>query len=520
MRAPILLLVLALGASAGCSLVLDRDRHRGAERDAGLLPDPDASPDDGGAGAPDASVMADAPALDALDATAAQPDAGDCDRDRDGHDAVACGGDDCDDTRADVHPGATPICGSGRVESCTSPVSPELLELLGAEELGMLPRVALAAGEEIAPDVAAAVIGGPGASAPGGTALVVYRVRAETGYLTRSRIVDLATGAERDLFGTIYDTAFARAVGSGDLGGASDRGLIAVAASSPDEPELRGLVFDIYGDGSTGARSVTFVPPAFRGVAIAGGETGDALVFASDDTLVRFDPIDGTTELAPLDAPLEGWASIRGEGAGPFVHFRGSRSVVWNVGRPSCSGAAECASGVCREEGWCAPGAPRPVATELESRGLSLAYRNGTLWSTRIDPVRRERIAVGPLDCSGPECIALGGGEVVLDASNVMHAAPAPLADDAVAVIAAAATSRSVVVRAAFHRPSDGRQMVPFDLDLFELAGMDVEGFDEARATTLDPRTGAMTQVIVAATQPRSAEGRIVLGGLRVCELR
>lgn len=37
------------------------------------------------------------------------PDA-DCDRDRDGHRALACGGDDCDDTREAVHPGAPEWC--------------------------------------------------------------------------------------------------------------------------------------------------------------------------------------------------------------------------------------------------------------------------------------------------------------------------------------------------------------------------------------------------------------------------
>jgi hypothetical protein len=33
-----------------------------------------------------------------------------CDRDEDGREAVLCGGDDCDDERADIHPGATDIC--------------------------------------------------------------------------------------------------------------------------------------------------------------------------------------------------------------------------------------------------------------------------------------------------------------------------------------------------------------------------------------------------------------------------
>jgi len=45
---------------------------------------------------------------------AAQPDAGDgapsCDQDGDGYLAVTCGGDDCDDTRNDIHPGAPDVC--------------------------------------------------------------------------------------------------------------------------------------------------------------------------------------------------------------------------------------------------------------------------------------------------------------------------------------------------------------------------------------------------------------------------
>src|SRR5690606_16607784 len=32
------------------------------------------------------------------------------DADGDGYDAIACGGDDCDDGDADVHPGATEVC--------------------------------------------------------------------------------------------------------------------------------------------------------------------------------------------------------------------------------------------------------------------------------------------------------------------------------------------------------------------------------------------------------------------------
>jgi hypothetical protein len=41
-----------------------------------------------------------------------------CDRDGDGHPAIACGGDDCDDDRADVHPGAPELCSEGRDENC------------------------------------------------------------------------------------------------------------------------------------------------------------------------------------------------------------------------------------------------------------------------------------------------------------------------------------------------------------------------------------------------------------------
>ena len=44
------------------------------------------------------------------DAPGDVPPDGDCDRDGDGHRALACGGDDCDDTRGDVHPGAPEWC--------------------------------------------------------------------------------------------------------------------------------------------------------------------------------------------------------------------------------------------------------------------------------------------------------------------------------------------------------------------------------------------------------------------------
>ncbi|NOZ87548.1 MAG: hypothetical protein GXP49_15030 [Deltaproteobacteria bacterium] len=40
------------------------------------------------------------------------------DNDSDGHKDFACGGDDCDDTRADIHPGATEICGDFVDQDC------------------------------------------------------------------------------------------------------------------------------------------------------------------------------------------------------------------------------------------------------------------------------------------------------------------------------------------------------------------------------------------------------------------
>lgn len=48
-----------------------------------------------------------------IGATASCPDA-----DGDGHRDAACGGDDCDDRAADVYPGATVVCGNGRLDAC------------------------------------------------------------------------------------------------------------------------------------------------------------------------------------------------------------------------------------------------------------------------------------------------------------------------------------------------------------------------------------------------------------------
>lgn len=43
---------------------------------------------------------------------------GGCDIDRDGHAAAVIGGDDCDDARADVHPGSADVCGDGIDQDC------------------------------------------------------------------------------------------------------------------------------------------------------------------------------------------------------------------------------------------------------------------------------------------------------------------------------------------------------------------------------------------------------------------
>jgi hypothetical protein len=58
-----------------------------------------------------------------------------CDTERNG--AVA----DCDDDRADVHPGAAPVCGDGAINSCTD--FGDLDSVLGVEEIGLIAEQAL-----------------------------------------------------------------------------------------------------------------------------------------------------------------------------------------------------------------------------------------------------------------------------------------------------------------------------------------------------------------------------------------
>ena len=46
-----------------------------------------------------------------------------CDQDRDGHEMVTCGGDDCDDARIDIFPGADDVC-DGDDNDCDEVVDP------------------------------------------------------------------------------------------------------------------------------------------------------------------------------------------------------------------------------------------------------------------------------------------------------------------------------------------------------------------------------------------------------------
>jgi hypothetical protein len=128
----------------GCGLLLPASDHQGGsptgQRDGSVELDA-GDGDGGGHGDGDGDGDSDG---------GGQEDAGLCDVDRDGHRAGgACGGDDCDDSRGDVHPGALPICGDGLVNDCKFRGEEALAaQLTGMEtkdgELGIVPPRKLA----------------------------------------------------------------------------------------------------------------------------------------------------------------------------------------------------------------------------------------------------------------------------------------------------------------------------------------------------------------------------------------
>jgi hypothetical protein len=92
--------------AVGCSLDVTGTGLYGAPDDGGAPPSSDAA---GGGPASDVSIPEDAQAEAApgFDAASVLDSAAPCDLDRDGHQAVSCGGDDCCDNDARAHPGAT-----------------------------------------------------------------------------------------------------------------------------------------------------------------------------------------------------------------------------------------------------------------------------------------------------------------------------------------------------------------------------------------------------------------------------
>jgi hypothetical protein len=488
--------------SSACTLVLDRDRHRGTELEAddAASPDRDAGPP----GLADARGLGDS----GLDAASA------CDVDRDGHESLACGGDDCDDTDSRVHPLAPPICGNGRLESCAS--SPELLELLDAAEVGVLPRVVLGRDVTVAPEVAVSVAVSPTSQA--GVALVAYRVRRAEIYSLEVALIDLSSGTVSS-WPTSADGLFARAVGGGDLGATGDLAQVAGVVTSPDTETLRGTWVSASADGSGASASVSFEPEARRGVALVGlGGAPTALAFAADDRLVRYSLRDAS--VVEFDGLGSAFASprVRGEGAGPFAHFLGNESLVWDLSEKACVSSSDCASGTCGGDGLCTPGAPQRVLVPHASGWLDLAYDAGLLWYTHDDPAHPGVVEVGTLGCNGLECIGSPRGSLVLGPRIAQRPNVEPLGADAlgVAAIVDAATGTASAARVGFHRLSDGRQVPPYDLDLFEVGGY-VEELVSARSVIVDPRAGRIVQLVLATVQPSTSEP-LVVGGLRACE--
>lgn len=503
-RRPTCALAALLSTLSGCTLWLDRDRHRGAQSepdDASVPPGTDAGPSVG-----DARALGDA----GLDA------ASECDVDRDGHESLACGGDDCDDVDARVHPLAPPICGNGRIESCASEDVAELLELLDAAEVGVLPRVVLGRDVTLAPEVALSVAVSPVSQA--GVGLVAYRARRAEIYSLEVALIELSSGHVSP-WPTGAEGLFARAVGGGDLGATGDLAQVAGVVTSPDTETLRGTWANVAADGSGGSTSVQFEPEARRGVALVGVDgVPTALAFAADDRLVRYSPRDGSVVVFEGLGSAFASPRVRGEGAGPFAHFLGNESLVWDLSEKRCESSADCASGACGADGLCEPGAPQRVIVPHASGWIDLAYDAGLLWYTHDDPMHPGVVEVGTLGCNGLECTGSPRGELVLGARIAQRPNVEPLGADAlgVAALVDSATGTGTAARVGFHRLSDGRQVRPHDLDLFEVSGY-VEELVTARSVTVDPRVGRVTQLVLATVQPSGPEP-LVVGGLRACE--
>ena len=119
-------ILLCAPLALGCSGTSSSPADAGSDADSGVLADaglPDSAQIDVDAGTTvDGSAGSDS-GIDAGIRADSGVDAGPpiedpCDRDRDRYVAALCGGNDCDDTRADVHPLAVELCTNGVDDDC------------------------------------------------------------------------------------------------------------------------------------------------------------------------------------------------------------------------------------------------------------------------------------------------------------------------------------------------------------------------------------------------------------------
>jgi hypothetical protein len=509
-------------ALSGCTLLLDPPRHEhgGASAHDASVHDAGTPREDDDAGSvPSVDAALDARRADEPDSAS---DAGPpCDQDEDGHLSPACGGDDCDDRDDRVYPLAPPICGNDRVESCPSEGQSELLALLDAEELGVLPRRVVVHDTDIAPEVVTAVSASP--LTPNGSAFVAYRERTADRYVLGVVSVDLATHEVTPL-PHLADGLFARALGAGDLGGVDD-GLVYLGAvtTTPDWEEQQGTWLS-GSAGSLGSSAVGLPIDARRGIALVGTDGAPtSIAFASDGQLVRYTIRDGHIDIAGVaDAPF-GVPVVRGDGAGPYAHFRGTGNVVWDLTEKACVTPDDCGGRACGANGVCAPRDPLAMRLDDALTGeVDLAYASGILWYVAPMGATPGVVHVGTVDCGGAECVASSDGILVMSTLYAFRPQVEPLAADALAIVGVAATGSGsgYALRVAFHQPSSGRQVSPHEgadegLDLASIG--EVQDLRTSRSTYDDPRTGRMTTLFVTAAQPSSGES-IVSTGLRVCE--